>query len=340
MFIDPRMDKSKKTRTAMIYILIALSLGSSLAFSSSFPSPATDLSVEVDQMYHFIHALSLVCGLLIVGVFILFAVLYRRKNNSQSTATVHHNTWLEWIWSIIPFLIFMFMFAWGWRVYDKMRTPYKNALEIHVYGQMWNWDYAYKNGRKTAETLYVPVNTPVKLIMTSRDVIHSFYVPAFRIKQDVLPNRYTALWFKAVKKGLFNVFCTEYCGTGHYSMLSKIHVMSLEDWEKWMATDPYEGLNMVEIGQKVFRGRCTACHQTTTQKMIGPGLAGIFGSIRNFENNKNIKADENYIRESILNPSAQIVKGFPDQMTSFAGLLQEEELTGLVEYIKSLKSEK
>ena len=322
----------------MIYT--ALLLLPSLAFSSAFPSPATEISVEVDQMYFFIHALSLGCGLLITGAFILFAVLYRRKNNSEGSASVHHNIWLEWTWSIIPFLIFMFMFAWGWIVYDKMRTPYKKALEIHVYGQMWNWDYAYKNGRKTAETLYVPVNTPVKLIMTSRDVIHSFYVPAFRIKQDVLPSRYTALWFKANKKGLFNVFCTEYCGTGHYSMLSKIHVMSLEDWEKWMATDPYEGLSMTEIGQKVFRGRCTACHQTTTKKMIGPGLAGIFGSLRKMEDNESIKADENYIRESILNPSARIVEGFPDQMTPFAGLLQEEEMTGLVEYIKSLKPEK
>ncbi len=334
------MDTHKKTGSKMIYIFITLLLLPFSAFSSSFPSPATAISTEVDQMYLFIHALSLGCGLLIIGVFIVFAVLYRRKNNSQATATVHHNTWLEWTWSIIPFLIFMFMFTWGWWVYDKMRTPYKNALEIHVYGQMWNWDYAYKNGRKTAETLYVPVNTPVKLIMTSRDVIHSFYVPAFRIKQDVLPNRYTALWFKATKKGLFNVFCTEYCGTGHYSMLSKIRVVSLEDWEKWISTDPYEGLGMVEIGQKVFRGRCTACHQTTVQKMIGPGLAGVFGSVRNFEENESIKADENYIRESILNPSARIVKDFPDQMTPFAGLLQEEEMTGLVEYIKSLKPEK
>ena len=329
--------KTGKTMKTLFIILLLLPIS---IFASAFPSPATPISTEVDQMYFFIHALSLGCGLLIVGVFILFAVLYRRKNNSKATASVHHNTLLEWTWSIIPFFIFMFMFAWGWVVFDKMRTPYKKALEIHVYGQMWNWDYVYKNGRKTAEALYVPVNTPVKLIMTSRDVIHSFYVPAFRIKQDVLPNRYTALWFKAIKKGLFNVFCTEYCGTGHYSMLSKIHVMSLEDWEKWISTDPYEGLSMVEIGQKVFRGRCTACHQTTTQKMIGPGLAGVFGSLRHFEEHESIKADENYIRESILNPSVRVVKDFPDQMTPFAGLLQEEEMTGLVEYIKSLTPEK
>lgn len=308
------------------------------AASQAFPVQATRLAEEVDQMYLFIHALSLGFGLLIVGAFVVFAVLYRRKEkNETAKASVHHNSLLEWTWSFIPFCIFMFMFVWGWVVYNKMRTPFEDALEIHVYGQMWNWDFVYKTGRKTAGTLYVPVNKPVKLVMSSRDVIHSFYVPAFRIKQDVLPEQYTALWFKAEKQGLFYVFCTEYCGTGHYNMMAKIHVMELKDWETWLAADPYEGLTMAEIGKKVFQGRCTACHQTGSQSMIGPGLGGVFGSIRAFENSDSLPADENYIRESILNPSARIVQGFPNQMTPFAGLLQEEELTGLVEYIKSLK---
>ena len=309
----------------------------SLVFANVLPVAGTKLADEVDQMFHFIHLLSLLFGLAIVGAFVLFSVLYRRKKNKQSQAVSHHNHWLEFLWSFIPFMIFMFMFGWGWLVYKKMRTPYENALEIHVYGQMWNWDYVYKNGKRTAGTLYVPINTPVKLIMSSRDVIHSFYIPAFRIKQDVLPGRYTALWFKAEKKGLFNIFCTEYCGTGHYSMNAKVHVMDLKDWEKWLATDPYEGLTMVQVGEKVFQGRCTACHQTGTGKMIGPGLGGIFGSIRRFEDGKSSKADENYIRESILSPSVKVVEGFADQMTPFAGLLQEEELSALVEYIKSLK---
>ncbi len=307
------------------------------SLSNILPTAGTELSHEVDKMFNFIHLLSLFFGLLIVIAFVLFSILYRRKQNQDAKAVSHHNSWLEFTWSFIPFLIFMFMFGWGWVVYNKMRTPYKKALEIHVYGQMWNWDYVYKNGKKTAGTLYVPVNTPVKLVMSSRDVIHSFYIPAFRIKQDVLPGRYTALWFKAIKKGLFNVFCTEYCGTGHYSMTAKVHVMSLKDWEKWLATDPYEGLTIVQMGEKVFQGRCTACHQTGRQKMIGPGLGGLFGSLRKFENGNSVKADENYIRESVLNPSIKIVEGFSNQMTPFAGLLQEEEMTALVEYIKSLK---
>ena len=309
----------------------------SLAAANVLPTAGTKLADEVDQMFHFIHLLSLAFGLVIVGAFVLFSILYRRKKNKPAAAGSHHNHWLEFLWSFIPFLIFMFMFGWGWLVYKKMRTPYENALEIHVYGQMWNWDYVYKNGKRTAGTLYVPVNTPVKLIMSSRDVIHSFYIPAFRIKQDVLPGRYTALWFKAEKKGLFNVFCTEYCGTGHYNMNAKVHVMDLKDWEKWLATNPYEGLTMVQVGEKVFQGRCTACHHTGANQMIGPGLGGIFGSVRRFEDGKSAEADENYIRESILSPSVKVVEGFADQMTPFAGLLQEEELSALVEYIKSLK---
>lgn len=307
------------------------------ALSNVLPTAGSEISTEVDKMFQFIHLLSLFFGLMIVASFVVFSILYRRKKNQSAQARSHHNIWLELSWSFIPFLIFMFMFGWGWLVYDKMRTSRKNSLEIHVYGQMWNWDFVYKNGKKTAGTLYIPVNTPVKLIMSSRDVIHSFFIPAFRIKQDVLPGRYTALWFKAVKKGLFNVFCTEYCGTGHYNMSAKIHVMDVKDWETWLAEDPYEGLTMVQIGEKVFQGRCTACHQVGTEQMIGPGLGGIFGTSRRFEEGDSAIADENYIRESILNPSVQIVEGFSNQMTPFAGLLQEEELTALVEYIKSLK---
>ena len=309
-----------------------------LSLGNILPTAGTELSHEVDRMFYFIHTLSLFFGLLIIGAFVLFSILYRRKSETdKAKAQVHHNISLEIVWSLIPFLIFAFMFVWGAVVYNKMRTPYEDALEIHVYGQMWNWDFVYKNGKRVVETMYVPVDTPVKLILSSRDVIHSFYVPSFRIKQDALPGRYTALWFKAAQKGLFNVFCTELCGAGHSQMNAKIQVLDKKDWEMWLAADPYEGLTLIEMGQKVFQGRCTACHQIGTQRMIGPGLASLFNAARTFENGETIQVDENYIRESILNPAAQIVEGFPNQMTPFAGLLQEEELTALVEYIKSLK---
>ena len=179
--------------------------------------------------------------------------------------------------------------------------------------RLWNWEFIYKNGRKTTNEFYVPSNRPVKLIITSRDVIHSFFVPAFRIKQDAVPGRYTSLWFKANHTGNFHVFCTELCGTGHSAMGAKLHVVPLEEWEEWLKTDPYKGLSMMEIGQKIFQGRCTACHKVTQEKFIGPGLAGLYNAVRPLQKGKSVQADENYIRESILNPGAKVVQGYPNQ---------------------------
>lgn len=306
--------------------------------SKWLPLQASDLADDMDRLIHFLVFISAVAAVGVIAGFVYFAIRFRRKSEKDQTPHITHHYLLEFLWSFIPLLIFLFVFGWGWWLYDEMRRSPPGALEIHVYGQMWNWDFVYKTGRRTAGTLYVPVNRPVKLVMTSRDVIHSFYVPAFRIKQDVLPGVYTSLSFKASKTGRFQVFCTEFCGTGHAGMLAKVQVMSLTDWENWLKTDPYEGLNLVEIGQKVFGGRCTACHQITEQRGIGPGLAGVFNSEREFEDGSRALADENYLRESILNPGVKVLKGYGNLMTPFAGLLQEEELTGLIEYIKTLPS--
>ena len=308
------------------------------AYGGFLPVSAADIAKDVDSLTHFLVLISSVASLLVIGGFVYFAFRFRRTSESDKTPHITHNFLLEFLWSFIPFLIFMFVFVWGWQVYDKMRKSPENALEIHVYGQMWNWDFVYKSGRKSSGTLYVPINRPVKLIMTSRDVIHSFYIPSFRIKQDVLPGLYTSLNFTANKKGRFHVFCTEFCGAGHSSMLARVQVMDLKDWEQWLAEDPYKGMSLGQIGQSVFQKRCLVCHQTTKEKRIGPGMQGIFGSMRELTDGSRIKADENYIQESILNPSEKIVKGFGNLMTPFAGLLQEEEMTGLIEYIKTLKN--
>ena len=298
----------------------------------------TDYVARLEKLEEFLIVLSFIACFLITLAFIYFAFRFRRKGESEEgQATKHHNLPLEIIWSFIPFVIFMVSFVWGWVVYDSARTAPKDSLEIQVYGQKWNWEFVYKNGRKTTNELYVPVDRPVKLIMTSRDVIHSFYIPSFKIKQDVVPGMYSFLWFKANHKGNFQVFCTEFCGTGHSKMGAKLNVLALEDWENWLKTDPYKGLSLVEIGEKAFQGRCTACHKVTKEKMIGPGLAGLYNTERALEDGSTVLADENYLRESILNPSAKIAKGYPNQMTPFAGLLSEEELSGLIEYIKSLE---
>lgn len=311
---------------------------SASAFAKSFmPVQGSTFASGVDELYKFLLGASIISCALVIGGMIYFAFKYRRKTNTDKTAYIAHSATLEFLWSFIPFVIFIASFAWGWVVYYDLRNAPKDAFEIHVVGQKWNWDFQYKSGKKTSGELYVPINKPVKLIMSSRDVIHSFYIPAFRTKQDVVPGRYTTLWFEANKLGEFQVFCTEFCGTGHSDMLAKLHVVSQEKFEEWLQDNPYSGLSNIDIGKKVFDQRCVACHNATSEKKVGPGLQAIFGSKRYFENAESIVADENYLRESILNPSAKIAKGFPNAMTPFQGQVSEEELLGLIEYIKSLQ---
>ena len=304
----------------------------------SLTESVTDYAGRLDTLYHFLIGVSfLACALVLAG-FIYFSFRYRRKSKDEvGQATVSHSWTLEILWSAIPFVIFFVAFAWGWLLYHDLKRPPKASLEIHVYGQMWNWTFVYKNGKKTTSEFFVPVNRPVKLIMTSQDVLHSFFIPSFRIKQDVIPGMYTSLWFKANRKGRFHVFCTEFCGTGHSDMLARLNVVSVKEWEEWMTKDPYKGLSLADIGKQAFKGRCMICHTTSEKKLIGPGLKGLYKSRRFFQDGSAQIADENYIRESILNPGAKIVSGFQNQMTPFAGLLSEEELTGLIEYIKLLK---
>ena len=318
------------------FVRIVLLVFPSLAWAKWLPTPGTQLAEEVDRLIYFLVIISVPAVLLVVVGFVYYSIRFRRKSEQDKTPRITHNYLLEFLWSFIPLVIFMFVFVWGWILYDKMRDHPKDGLEIHVYGQMWNWDFMYKNGRKSSGVLTVPVDKPVKLIMSSRDVIHSFFIPSFRIKQDVLPGSYTSLSFTANKKGKFPVFCTELCGAGHSSMLATVHVMELEEWEEWLEKEPYKGMSLVDIGKNVFQKNCIACHKATTEKHIGPGLAGLYGSQREFTDGKTAKADVAYIRESILNPSVRIVKGYANLMTPFAGLLTEEEMTGLIEYIKSL----
>lgn len=311
---------------------------SSVAEAKSFmPEQASTFAAKLDSLYEFLVYASLISCILVIGGMVYFAIKYRRKTNTDKTAYIAHNGTLEFLWSFIPFVIFMVVFAWGWMVYHNMRAMPKNALEVQVVGQKWNWVFNYKSGKSSAKDLFVPLGKPVKLIMNSKDVIHSFFIPSFRTKQDVVPGRYTALWFEATKLGEFQVFCTEYCGDGHSEMLAKVHVLPADQFEQWLMDDPFKGLTQAQIGEKVFTSRCTACHSPTEEKKVGPGLKGLFGKQREFENSEGVVADENYLRQSILNPASQVVKGFPNAMTPFQGQLSEEELTGVIEYIKSLK---
>ena len=300
--------------------------------------PVTDYAAKLEILSRFLVIVSVIVCVLTVAAFVYFSLRYRRRSQDEiGSASVSHSALLEFVWSFIPFLIFAAAFVWGWILYHDLKRAPKDSLEIHVYGRMWSWDFVYKNGRKTVNALYVPKDRPVKLILTSKDVLHSFYIPAFRIKQDAVPGMYTSLWFKANRLGKFQVFCAEFCGTGHSAMTAKVNVLPLEEWEAWLDDDPFQGMTVAEIGEKTFQNRCLICHHLTKEKLTGPGLAGIFGAKREFSNAEPVTADDNYLRESILNPAAKIVKDYPNAMTPFAGALSEEELSGLIEYIKGLK---
>lgn len=314
-------------------------------YASTFmPPQGTEIASQYDKLYGFLVIASLISCVLVIGGLVLFALKYKRKSETDKTAYITHDVRLEFAWSFIPFVIFMVVFAWGTYIYVQMRSAPKDAFEVHVFGQKWNWDFLYKSGKKSTGEMVVPVNTPVKLIITSRDVLHSFYIPAFRLKQDAVPGRYTKLWFEAEKVGNYQVFCTEYCGKDHSYMLAKVKVVPKQEFDEWLQYNPYKGLASHEIGKQVYSAKCMACHQLVPESAasIAPSFTGLYGKRREFAKGEALAADENYIRESILNPKAKIVKRvsgevYPAIMPAFAGALSEEELMGVIEYLKILK---
>lgn len=316
-----------------------LLLQQAFAQGSAFAPPqATAIAQQYDNLYAFLLWASLVSCIILIGGMIYFAVKYKRKTSNDKTPYISHNTFLEFLWSFIPLVFFLGFFAWGWWIYHEMRQMPENALEVHVFGRQWSWEFVYKSGKTSGNEFVVPVNTPVKLIMTSRDVLHSFYIPSMRIKQDVIPGQYTALSFNSTKLGDFQVFCAEYCGTTHSGMLAKLRVVTQEDYEKWIQENE-EGLTLAQRGQKYFNDKgCVACHSVDGTAKVGPTWKGIFGTEREFADGSKVKADENYLRESILNPNARVVKGFAaGVMPTYQGQLSEDQVNAVIEFIKSLK---
>jgi cytochrome c oxidase subunit 2 len=302
------------------------------------PPQGTEIAVEYDNLYSFLLWTSLIGCAIVIGGMVFFVLKYKRKTDNDKTPYISHNTFLEFLWSFIPLVLFLGCFGWGWMVYHKMREMPDNALEVHVFGQQWAWNFQYKSGKSSDNDFYVPVNTPVKLIMTSKDVIHSFYIPSMRIKQDVVPGRYSALWFNAEKTGDYQIFCAEYCGTAHSKMMAKMHVVSTEEYEKWLQENE-EGLSMAEKGQKLASGKgCVACHSQDGKSGVGPTWKGLWGRDEEMSDGLKVHVDENYLRESILMANAKIVKGFPGGvMPIFQGQLNEDQVTALIEFIKTLK---
>lgn len=324
---------------SLLHKLLLLTQGNAQSF---MPTQGTEIAVHVDNLYGFLVIVSTISCAILIGGMIYFSLKYKRRTANDKTAYITHDTRLEVLWSVLPLIIFLFVFAWGWVVYHDMRQMPKDALEIHVTGKQWAWASEYKNGVRSSEVV-VPVNQNVKIILTAEDVIHSFYVPSFRIKQDAIPGKYTALWFKAEKLGDFHVFCTEYCGTSHSGMMTKLRVVSQEDFDKWLTEESEVGLlPIAERGAKIFKTRaCASCHNVASAaRLVGPGLLGLFGKVdHEMEDGTKLVADENYMRESILNSAIKVVKGYGprSQMPAFQGQLSEKELVALIEYIKTLK---
>lgn len=304
------------------------------------PVEGTQIAKQVDNLYGFLVVVSFISCAILIGGMIYFAMKYKRKTAHDKTAYITHDTRLEVLWSVVPLLIFLLVFAWGWVLYHEMRSMPKNALEIMVTGKQWAWTAEYKNGVKSPE-IVVPVNQDVKIILASEDVIHSFYVPSFRIKQDAVPGRYTALWFNAQKLGDFHVFCTEYCGTSHSAMITRLKVVTQEEFDKWLVDESEIGLlPLAQRGAKYFQTRaCASCHNVDSPAAkIGPSLFQRWGKESVQADGSKVAFDENHVREAVMTPQSQISAGFPNPspMPSFQGQLSESELAAIIEYLKGL----
>jgi cytochrome c oxidase subunit 2 len=299
-----------------------------------WPTAASTGAGNVDALYIFLVALSSFVCAAIFTMIIVFALRYRRRKGVEAEQ-IEGSTVLEITWSAAPLFIFLFIFAWGAVIYFAERTPPRGATEVYVVAKQWMWKLQHPEGPREINELHVPVGRDVKLIMTSQDVIHSFYVPSFRIKQDVLPGRYTTAWFRATKPGTYHLFCAEYCGTMHSGMIGQVVVMEPSRYEAWLSGGGTSG-SLAANGANMFQQLgCPTCHRSDTQGR-GPNLVGVFGKPVHLEDGRTVVADEDYIRESIVAPAAKIVSGFKPIMPVFQGLVTEEQLNALVVYIKSL----
>lgn len=286
----------------------------------------------------FLTWLSLFLFALIAGLAIYSAIRWRHKPGDV-TPHIAHNTPLEITWTIIPLFLVIMIFFWGFKGYLEASVPPSDAIEIQVTAQKWNWTFEYPDGNRAINELHIPVGKPVKFIMSSQDVIHDFFVPDMRVKHDILPNRYTEIWFTPTVAGKHHAECAEYCGKGHSDMAATIYVDSPKDYDKWLETggvDP--NMPLPQMGALLYQTKgCATCHSLDGTRGTGPSWKGVYGSTQTLSDGSSVVADENYIRESILVPGAKVVKGYDNVMPVFQGLLRDREVNALVAYIKTLK---
>ncbi|MGA3212968.1 MAG: cytochrome c oxidase subunit II [Terriglobales bacterium] len=299
-----------------------------------WPTAASTVAHRVDALYLFLIAITGGVTLLVFAMIIFFVIKFRHTKHPVAEP-IEGSMPLEITWSLIPLVIFMVFFAWGASIYLAEAKPPKDALEVYVVAKQWMWKFEYQTGQSEINTLHVPLNRPVRLTMISQDVIHSFFAPEMRIKTDVLPGRYTTAWFQAIRPGKYHLFCAEYCGTQHSGMIGEIDVLEPAQYQAWLQGGGEQG-SIASTGQKLFQQLgCANCHRFDVQGR-GPNLVGVYGKPVLLDDGRKVMADEDYLREKILQPDAKVPAGFLPIMPSFQGVVKEDELLALIAYVKSL----
>ena len=302
------------------------------------PIQGSSYAHEVDDLYMFLIWLSVILFVLIGGLAIYSMVRFRYRPGVVTPHITHHNA-LELTWTILPLILVIWIFFWGFKGYLKASVPPGDAMEIQITAQKWNWTFEYPDGNRAINELHIPLGKPVKFIMSSQDVLHDFFVPDMRVKHDILPNRYTEEWFTPTVAGLHRVACAEYCGKGHSDMAAKIYVDNEADYEKWLETggvDPNMPLD--KLGEILYQSKgCATCHSLDGSKGQGPSWKGIYMTMQPLSNGTSVMADDNYIHESIMVPGAKIVRGYENIMPVFQGLLRDRETAALIAFIKKQK---
>ncbi len=306
------------------------------------PSGESTIASEVDALFYFILYAAIFFFVLVTVLTTYFVIRYRRRGKATTTWGGDHNLKLEILWTAIPTVLVVIVFIWGFKTYIRMNIVPKDAIEVKVTGQKWFWTFDYAEGASSVNELVVPEGKPIKLLMSSKDVIHSFFVPNFRMKMDVLPNRYSISWFEAPRAGEYDLFCTEFCGTGHSEMIGKVKVVSDAQYAEWLeaGAGTGEGLALEDFGRQLYVSKaCITCHKIDGSAGTGPSFVGVYGSKEKLKDGSEVQVDENYIRESILNPQAKVTFGYPPVMPTYQGILKDKQIDALIAFIKTLEKQ-
>jgi cytochrome c oxidase subunit 2 len=304
---------------------------------SLFPPEASKIAAESDALYFFMVLVSLVGLTVVILLVVSFSILYHKKRHPIATQ-IEGSTLLEATWTIIPLGLFLVMFVWGALLYFRIYTPPANAMNIYVVGKQWMWKAEHPGGQHEIDALHVPTGRAVQLTIISQDVFHSFSIPAFRVKREAIPGRYSTVWFEATEPGTYHLFCTQYCGTNHSQMIGEVVVMAPDDFKQWLQGST-SGNSMAQDGERLFASlSCNACHNPRPDSR-GPNLVGVYGSHLTLSTGQTITVDDGYLRQAILNPSEHMMQGYAPIMPTYQGQISEEGVIALVEYIKNLDSD-